>query len=594
MIDPEYHDAHNTLAVALVATGELEEAIPHFEKALAADPDSLEIHYNLGRVLATLADGYAEAGRFADAARAGRRALGLAWPPSDQRAADSLRARVAAWEAARPPGASGHPMTRLSCLVLLVGVVLGGPGPADATSGQASPPSAADLENALRAYRAHLARDPGDVKVRSNLGAVLAALGRYGEAIEAYKEALALAPADPVVRMNLALAYYKSADIPRAADELDALHREQPDDPRATLLLADCRLRLGEYEAVVSLLRPVEAADPENQAVLWKHAPGMALIRSGKPEEGQLRVERLMRGGDTAEAHYLLGAASFMGGGIPPGPPGLLEGPRSRPPPPVAPLLLRAGAALHRRRGGRGARPPRGGARRRPERLRGQLRPGLDPGRPQATGRGPAPRRARARASTRSGMPGKLLAELDQPGGAPPLPDASPLFGKAAPDVELRRPESGTFRLSSLRGQPVLLAFGSYTCPQFRHGATVLNRLHGRFGQGVSSCSSTSARPTPGAKSWPSTINEREGIDLPEARTEKERAAHAALARQRLGIPYEVTVDGMDGLLESAFGAFPSHAFLVDATGKVVYTTALDEGSLQPTALDSVLEAALR
>ena len=40
---------------------------------------------------------------------------------------------------------------------------------------------------------------------------------------------------------------------------------------------------------------------------------GMALIRSGKAEEGQVRVERLMRGGDTAEAHYLLGAASFMG-----------------------------------------------------------------------------------------------------------------------------------------------------------------------------------------------------------------------------------------------------------------------------------------
>jgi len=104
VIDPEYHDAHNTLAVALVATGEREEAIPHFEKALAADPDSLEIQYNLGRVLATLADAHAEAGRFADAARAGRRALGLPWPPGDQRAADSLRVRVAAWEAGASTG----------------------------------------------------------------------------------------------------------------------------------------------------------------------------------------------------------------------------------------------------------------------------------------------------------------------------------------------------------------------------------------------------------------------------------------------------------------------------------------------------------
>jgi tetratricopeptide (TPR) repeat protein len=123
VIDPEYHDAHNTLAVALVATGELDEAILHFEKALAALPDSAEIHYNLGRVLikrsrvdeaishlekassgqepailATLADAYAEAGRFPDAARTGRRALSLPWPPGDRAAADSLRARIADWE----------------------------------------------------------------------------------------------------------------------------------------------------------------------------------------------------------------------------------------------------------------------------------------------------------------------------------------------------------------------------------------------------------------------------------------------------------------------------------------------------------------
>ena len=123
VIDPEYHDAHNTLAVALVTTGELDEAIPHFEKALAADPESVEIHYNLGRVLltrkradqailhlekasgsqrpavlATLADAYAEAGRFPDAVLAGRRALSLPWPPNERQAAESLRARIATWE----------------------------------------------------------------------------------------------------------------------------------------------------------------------------------------------------------------------------------------------------------------------------------------------------------------------------------------------------------------------------------------------------------------------------------------------------------------------------------------------------------------
>jgi Flp pilus assembly protein TadD len=162
----------------------------------------------------------------------------------------------------------------------------------------------------VRGYRELLSHDPGNAKVRSNLGAALAALGRYGEAIQVYREALGLAPADPVIRLNLALAYYKSADVPRAAEELDALHREQPGDLRTTLLLADSRLRLGEYDTVASLLRPVEAADPSNRAVLYML--GMALIRGGKPEEGQPRVERLMQGGNAAEAYYLLGATSFL------------------------------------------------------------------------------------------------------------------------------------------------------------------------------------------------------------------------------------------------------------------------------------------
>ena len=482
-------------------------------------------------------------------------------------------------------------MTRPSCLVLLA-LVLGLPLPGHATSrGQSSPPTAVDLENAVRAYRAHLVRDPGDVKARSNLGAVLAALGRYAEAIETYKEALALAPADPVVRMNLALAYYKSADIPRAAEELDSLHREQPGDQRTTLLLADCRLRLGEYDTVVSLLRPVESADPDDKAVLYML--GMALIRSGNAEEGQVRVERLMQGGDTAEAHYLLGAASFMG----------REYPRALQDFSKA-LALNPGLPSLRSYYGQAllfTGDPEGAERVLREALADDpndyetnyyLASILAVRKRPAEARPLAERALQLRPGSEDAR--KLLADLGQPGGPTPPPDASPLLGKAAPDVELRRPEGGTFRLSSLRGQPVLLAFGSYTCPQFRHGVAVLNGLHGRFGGRVKFVLVYIREAHPQGESWQSTINEREGISLPEARDEKERIAHAALARRRLGIPYEVTVDGMDGLLESAFGAFPSHAFLVDATGKVVFATALDEGSLQPTALEGALEAALR
>jgi cytochrome c-type biogenesis protein CcmH/NrfG len=477
-------------------------------------------------------------------------------------------------------------------LAVLVGLVLTGPlSRAAVSGGQASAPQPADLENAARAYREHLASNPGDAKARSNLGAVLSALGRYGEAIQSYQEALAIAPADPAIRLNLALAYYKSADIPRAAELLDALHREQPGDLRTTLLLADCRLRLGGYDAVVGLLRPVEAGDPGNRAVLYML--GMALIRTGKADEGQLRVEKLMQGGDTAEAHYLLGAASFMGREYPRAVQEFAKALAIEPRLPslrsyYGQSLLFTGdpdGAERALREALAADPNDYEAnyylasilamRQRPAEARPlgehalQLRPGSEEAR-------------------------KLIADLDQPGASTPAADASPLLGKTAPDVELRRPEGGTFRLSSLRGQPVVLAFGSYTCPQFRHGAPVLNRLHQRFGDRVKLLLVYIREAHPKGESWQSTINEREGISLPEASSEAERVAHAALARKRLDIRYEVTVDGMDGLLETAFGAFPSHAFVVDATGKVTFATALDEASLQPAALEAALESALR
>src|SRR5262245_63339234 len=49
-----------------------------------------------------------------------------------------------------------------------------------------------DIEGAIREYQAYLALRPERVEARSNLGAALARLGRYADAIEQYKRALEL------------------------------------------------------------------------------------------------------------------------------------------------------------------------------------------------------------------------------------------------------------------------------------------------------------------------------------------------------------------------------------------------------------------
>src|SRR5215471_17131526 len=77
-----------------------------------------------------------------------------------------------------------------------------------------------DIEGAIREYQAYLALRPERIDARSNLGAALARLGRYAEAIEQYKRALALDGRNQDIRFNLALAYYKTAKILSASKEL--------------------------------------------------------------------------------------------------------------------------------------------------------------------------------------------------------------------------------------------------------------------------------------------------------------------------------------------------------------------------------------
>jgi tetratricopeptide (TPR) repeat protein len=162
-----------------------------------------------------------------------------------------------------------------------------------------------DIEGAIREYQAYLALRPERVEARSNLGAALARLGRYADAIEQYKRALALDGRNQDIRFNLAVAYYKIARIVSASKELEAIVAAQPDNKKAVLLLADCNLRLGEFKKVIELLTPIESGEPDNRAVAYML--GLALINDKQLDKGQGRIDRIMRDGDSAEAHVMMG-----------------------------------------------------------------------------------------------------------------------------------------------------------------------------------------------------------------------------------------------------------------------------------------------
>ena len=68
---------------------------------------------------------------------------------------------------------------------------------------------AGDLEGAVTEYRQFLKVHPEAAAIHSNLGAALAGLGRFEEALPEYKIALKQSPKLEGARLNLALVYYK-------------------------------------------------------------------------------------------------------------------------------------------------------------------------------------------------------------------------------------------------------------------------------------------------------------------------------------------------------------------------------------------------
>lgn len=167
-----------------------------------------------------------------------------------------------------------------------------------------------DLQGAVTEYQEFLKMYPDATAIHSNLGAALAGLGRFEEAIPEYKIALKQSPGLESARLNLGLVYYKMGRISEAATEFEKVRTKSPTNSQATLLLGDCYLRMGREKDVIRILAPEEKKHPDDLAVAYML--GTAYIRDKQLEQGEILIDRILRNGDSAEAHLLLGMARFQ------------------------------------------------------------------------------------------------------------------------------------------------------------------------------------------------------------------------------------------------------------------------------------------
>jgi len=164
------------------------------------------------------------------------------------------------------------------------------------------------LEEAIRDYELFLDLYPDAPEVRSNLGAALAATGKYARAIEEYKLAL-MKKSDPTLHLNLALAYYKTDDFADAIVELEKVRAEDTNNRQVQTLLGDCYVHTGKNKKAIDLLWPLFLGSSSDLAV--DYVLGTALARDGQVELAQRAINPLMEGPDSAEKHMLLGTAKF-------------------------------------------------------------------------------------------------------------------------------------------------------------------------------------------------------------------------------------------------------------------------------------------
>ena len=134
--------------------------------------------------------------------------------------------------------------------------------------------------------------------------------------------------------------------IEDAVRELTKVHAEDPANSQATLLLADCYLRMGQDKDVIRILEPEERKHPDDLAIAYML--GTAYIHNKQVEPGQILVDRILRNGDSAEAHLMMGSAKMNIADFAGARDEFAKAVTLNPNLPQVHVLVRAGAAFHR------------------------------------------------------------------------------------------------------------------------------------------------------------------------------------------------------------------------------------------------------
>ena len=134
--------------------------------------------------------------------------------------------------------------------------------------------------------------------------------------------------------------------------------------------------------------------------------------------------------------------------------------------------------------------------------------------------------------------------------------DAGPAAGRLAPPFDLEATDGTRYKLIELRGRPVVIEFGSYTCPVFCGHIRAMEQL-ARIHHEVNFLVVYTREGHPGEKVEPH-------------RTMDDKLLQALRLVLEDQVARPVLVDGRDGRVHRAYGGGWDPVFVLDSQGRVV------------------------
>ena len=139
--------------------------------------------------------------------------------------------------------------------------------------------------------------------------------------------------------------------------------------------------------------------------------------------------------------------------------------------------------------------------------------------------------------------------------------------GDDAPDFSLRTYDgSQVITLSKLRGKPVVLVFGSCTCPPFVRSTSMINLLVDEYGKDVNFLMIYIREAHPiGGREVP---NNQFQVNAPT--TLSQRCELAEDFDDRIQMQMPIVVDTIDDTVADVYAPWPNRMVVLDGNGKIV------------------------